>query len=116
MSYINLNFNKLLTLVNIYRMLLFIFLLVAAIKTNFIVNLYSFFQVLIIVPVCIFILTNKKLWVKKIIKKNKYEQSLKDIVSSQNRKGIKYYFNLVLFYLSNFVIVFIIMTSILKGV
>jgi hypothetical protein len=116
MSYLNLNFNKLLTTINIYRMLLFIFLLVVAIKTNFIVNLYSFFQVLIIVPLCIFILTNKKLWVKKIIKKNKYEQSLKDIVSSQNKKGINHYFNLVLFYLCNFAIIFIIITSILKGV
>jgi general stress protein CsbA len=108
---ISINFDKVLTPVNVYRFFLFIVLILAAIKSDFVTNGYTFLQVLLFIPICIYLLTTRKLWVKKIEKKDKYEKTIKEIIFKREKKGFFYFFNIGLFYFSNMLIIFISIVS-----
>lgn len=108
---INFKFDNLLIPINIYRIFLAVFFIVASIKANYILDFYTFLQVLFFIPLVVFILTYKNLWVKKIEEKNKYEKTIEEIVFKKNKKGIKYFFNLYLFYISNILVVFFLMIT-----
>lgn len=109
---INFKFDNLLLPINIYRIFLIVFFIVSVAKSNYIIDFYTFLQVIIFIPLVVLILTYKNLWVKKIEEKNKYEKTIEEIVFKKNKKGIKYFFNISLFYNLNVVVVYFLIFTI----
>lgn len=108
------NFNLLLRPINLYRMLLLFGFLIAAIKSKYILDSYTFLQIFIGVPIIVFILTYKNFWFKRIEKKNKYERTIEEIVFEKNKKGLKYYFNISLFYIVNLMVISLLFLSVME--
>ncbi len=107
----SINFNLLLRPINLYRILLLFGFFIVAIKSKYILDFYTFFQIFIGVPIVVFILTYKNFWFKRIVNKNKYERTIEEIVFEKNKKGLKYYFNISLFYIVNFIVISLLFMS-----
>lgn len=110
----NIDFNLLLRPINLYRMLLLFGFLIVAIKSKYILDFYTFLQMFIGVPILVFILTYKNFWFKSIEKKNKYERTIEEIVFDKNKKGLKYYFNISLFYIVNLMVISLLFMSVME--